>query len=353
MAPRRRSRLAPGDPFEKSIETWLRQLGEATTAVATVTAYRRDLLGVGRRIPVPRGAEVLQLRHLTKRSLRAAFASWADDHSVSSVRRAHSAWSQFFAFLVAEDVVEGSPMAAVEKPPPPERLPRAIRDPEVVERLLATAAEPDRRGRDPWPERDLALVATLFVTGIRAEEAVSLDLGSLERTPQCRRLMVEGKKGAVRAVPVDPSLDEVLCGYLATRAARSRTSAGDDPATPLFVDVTGRRLSADQVRYLIKRLYTRAGLGGRLPPGALVHALRQTFAVSAALAGTDIVELQGLMGHSSLETTRRYFDLPVGDLRQGTHPNPSQLALRAYLQGRGSADPHRRPDVAERSGSVS
>ena len=244
-------------------------------------------------------------------------------------------------------------MAAVEKPPAPERLPRAIRDPQVVERLLATAAEPDPRGRNPWPERDLALVATFYVTGIRAEEAVALDLGSFERTQRYGRLAVVGSNGAVRAIPVDPALGEVLGGYLATRAARSPAIAANDPAMPLFVDVTGRRLSADQVRYVIKRLYTRAGLGDRRPPGALVHALRHTFAVSAALAGTDVVELQVLLGHSSLETTRRYFDLPVEDLRQGLHPDPSQVVLRAYRQSRGSRDPVRRPDVAGRSGSVS
>ena len=345
VAGRRRPRLSPGAVFEESIEAWLRRLGETTTAGATVAAYRRDLLGVGRRIPVPRGAGVLRLRHLTKRSLRAAFASWGDDHSVASVRRAHSAWSRFFAFLVAEDVVEGSPMAAVEKPPPSERFPRAIRDPEVVERLLTTAAEADPRGRSPWPERDLALVATFFVTGIRAEEAVALNLGSLQRAPRGGRLAVVGRNGAVRAVPVDPALDEVLGGYLATRAVRSPAAAGDDPATPLFVDVAGRRLSADQVRYIVKRLYMRAGLDGRLPPGAVVHALRHTFAVSAALAGTDVVELQVLLGHSSLETTRRYFDLPVDDLRRGIHPNPSQVALRAYLHSRGST-PRRTGETA-------
>ena len=313
MATRPRLRLSPGVGFEDSVEAWLGRLGGSSASAATVAAYRRDLLGVGRRIPVPRGAEDLRLRDLTKRSLRAAFASWGDDHSVASVRRAHSAWSRFFAFLVAEDVFEGSPMPAVVKPPAPERSPRAVGDPEVVERLLATAAEPDPRGRDPWPERDLALVATFFVTGIRVEEAVALDLASLPRRAGHRRLAVVGRNGAVRAIPVDPALEEVLARYLASRAARSLGAAGDDRATPLFVDVRGRRLSADQVRYAVKRLYVRAGLRDRVPSGAPVHALRRTFAVSAALAGTDLVELQALLGHASLETTRRYLDPPVDD----------------------------------------
>lgn len=241
-------------------------------------------------------------------------------------------------------------MAAVEKPLAPQRFPSAIRDPQVFERLLATAGEPDPRSRNPWPERNLALVATFLVTGIRAAEAVALDLGSLERNARHSRLGVLGRNGAVRVIPVDSALDEVLGDYLATRSARS-PAAGDDTAAPFFVDVTGRRLSADQVRYVIKRLYVRAGLHDRIPPRSLVHVLRNTFAVSAAIAGTDVVELKVLLGHSSLETTRRYFELPVDDLRQDVGSDPSHVALRTYLQTRGSADPDRQPDVTKRAGS--
>jgi hypothetical protein len=75
-------------------------------------------------------------------------------------------------------------------------------------------------------------------------------------------------------------------------------------ATPLFVDVRGRGLSVDQVKYLIERLYIRAGLRARVPAGALVHALGHTFATSALEAGADVVELQTLLGHASLDTTR-------------------------------------------------
>ncbi|HEV2069583.1 MAG TPA: hypothetical protein VGR26_07315 [Acidimicrobiales bacterium] len=72
---------------------------------------------------------------------------------------------------------------AVGKPRREVGAPRAIRDPDAAARLLATAARADPRGRDPWPERDLALAATFCVTGIREGEAVALGMGSLEGTP--------------------------------------------------------------------------------------------------------------------------------------------------------------------------
>lgn len=237
-----------------------------------------------------------------------AFASWATDHAASSVLRAHSAWCSFFDFLVAADLREGNPMAAVAKPKRPEAPPRAIRHPGAAARLLTTAATADPRGRDPWPERDLALIATFCVTGIRVGEAVSLSMSSLDGTPGARHLVVVGKGGRDRSIPLRDPLEAALGDYLVARAARFPRYKLDRPSTPLFVDARGRRLSSDQVKYLIERLYVRAGIRARVPPGALVHALRHTFAVSALQAGADVVELQALLGHSSLESTRRYLD---------------------------------------------
>jgi hypothetical protein len=67
---------------------------------------------------------------------------------------------------------------------------------------------------------------------------------------------------------------------------------------------------------LIERLYVRAGLRARVPAGALVHALRHSFAISALEAGAEVVELQTLLGHASLDTTPRYLDATAEGLRR-------------------------------------
>ena len=208
-------------------------------------------------------------------------------------------------------------------------LPRSIRARDAIGRLLAAAVEPDPRSRQPWPARDLAVVATFCVTGIREAEAVGLDVGSLSGEPGARRLEVVGKGGKARPIPIDPVLDEVLSG-LPERARRPlpRTTTSTIPATPLFVDVRGRRLTVDQVRYLVDRLYVRAGIRAQVPAGALVHALRHTFATAALEAGADVVELQELLGHASLETTRRYLSATGQGLRHVIQAHPGQAALR-------------------------
>ena len=64
-----------------------------------------------------------------------------------------------------------------------------------------------------------------------------------------------------------------------------------------------------------------------------VHALRHTFATDALQAGADVVELQALLGHASLDTTRRYLDATAEGLRDVITGHPSQIALRAHLRG--------------------
>ena len=326
-----RSRLTAASPLHDAVGAWLTDLGAKKPSPHTLAGYRRDLEGVAGRLRQLDALEVVTVADLDRSALRAAFSSWAADHAAASVRRAHSAWSSFFDFLVAEGVLDGSPMAAVPKPKTPTSLPRAIRARDAVARLLATAATPDPRGRDPWPARDLAVVATFCVTGVREAEAAALDVGSLDGEPGARRLEVIGKGRKARAVPIDAALEIVLTRYLDERARRLPGEDLDHPSTPLFVDVRGRRLSVDQIRYLVERLYVRAGIRANVPAGALVHALRHTFATAALEAGADVVELQELLGHASLETTRRYLSATAQGLRHVIQAHPSQAALRSAV----------------------
>jgi site-specific recombinase XerD len=333
VVPRRR--LSPTSTLTDAVEAWIVNLGAAKPSPATLAAYRRDVEGIGSRLAALEGIgdlASLVLPDLGRPALRAAFASWAADHAAASVRRAHSAWSNLFDFLVAEGILDGNPMAAIPKPKTPAVLPRSIRARDAIGRLLRAAAEPDPRSRQPWPARDLAVVATFCVTGIREAEAVGLDMGSLSGEPGARRLEVVGKGGKARPIPIDPVLDTVLSAYQKERAARFPGHDLDHPGTALFVDVRGRRLSVDQVRYLVDRLYVRAGIRAQVPAGALVHALRHTFATAALEAGADVVELQELLGHASLETTRRYLSATGQGLRHVIAGHPSQAALRASLE---------------------
>jgi integrase/recombinase XerD len=341
------TRLAADAPVAEAVDAWLGadrldrldrggpEPGARSTrpAATTIAAYRRDVEGIVGRITGGDDVARLRLPDLTKGALRAAFASWATDHAATSVVRAHSAWSSFFDFLVAEDLVDGNPMAAIAKPKTASTGPRPIRDPDAAARLLAAAVVVDPAARHPWPERDLAMIATFCVTGIRVGEAVRLNLGSLDRPVGGCQLIVVGNGGRTRTVPIHDALEAALNAYLRSRGERFPGADLNLSTAALFVDTRGRRLSADQVTYVIERLYVRAGLRTEVPTGSLVDALRHTFAISALQAGADIVQLQLLLGHASLETTRRYVQTSAVGLREMTLGHPAQVALRTQLQG--------------------
>ena len=102
---------------------------------------------------------------------------------------------------MVDEVVVGNPMAAVAKPKVPARAPKALQGENIRERLLESVAVGERRGRQSWPERDLAFVATALLTGLRLSELLSLDLGYIDGQEGDRRLKVTGKGAKVRFVP--------------------------------------------------------------------------------------------------------------------------------------------------------
>jgi site-specific recombinase XerC len=187
----------------------------------TEAAYRSDLAAISARLAADLGTEQDELRlgQLTAKSLRRAFGAYSDSHAASSIARAWAAWNQFFSFLVADEVVVGNPMAAVAKPKVPARAPKALQGEGTPERLLEAVAAGERPARDPWPERDLAFIATALLTGLRLSELLNLDLGSIDGREGERRLKVTGKGSKVRFVPIEAPLELVINNYLATRKA--------------------------------------------------------------------------------------------------------------------------------------
>lgn len=316
------------------IEGFLASRRSAKPSPDTLAAYRRDLEGVARRLPCGQRCFLseISVSDLSKSEVRAAFASWAGDHAKTSVLRAWSVWNSFFAFLVAQDLVEGNPMSGIRKPRRPKQPVKAIRGEGITQRLLRSASVADPDARRTWPERDVALVAVLAVTGLRLGELVSLTVGCLDGPQASRRLTVVGKGDKARTIPIHGALETLLDRYLASRADRfpKQRASLQRPTTALFVDHDGLPISTGKVQYLIERLYCRAGIRAQVPPGALVHALRHTFATNALDGGASVLEVSQLLGHESLDTTRRYIEATASELRGAVANHPAHLAIQEF-----------------------
>jgi integrase/recombinase XerC len=308
-------------PVSELIEEYLAARATRKPSPHTLQAYRRDLSLVSAQID----ADPVTLSNLSPRVLRGAFARFAADRSPASVARAWSSWNAFFTFLVTEQIVAGNPMSAVDKPRQPEHSPKPLRGEDTPEQLLAAVARPDERVRDPWPERDVVVLALALCAGLRLSELLALRIGSLVGRAGERRVEVSGKGGRPRTVPIEPELDAVVERYLDSRRVRFGRA---EPTSVLLVDRRGGPLRRGGLQYLVESCFRRAGVSDRVPRGAQLHALRHTFATRLAEDGANASEIMRLLGHASLATSQNYIEVTAAQQRAAVRATRTNRALR-------------------------
>lgn len=337
---------APRGQVGHLIDDYLTGLQAAKRSAHTIAGYRNDLDGIARHVATWRygaGAAVAKLavQELAEpAAIRAGFAAWADNHGEGAMVRAWGVWDRFYRHLIACDILARSPMGTVPKAKLEVPEPRAIRTPDLAGTLLRTAAtaDPAAQKAKRWPERDVALVGLFCVSGIRLQEAINAQLRSVTGPPGERVLQVHGKGKRQRSLPIAPGMDSLLEDYLASRAARHGAAVLRVRGNPLLVHYDGSALTRGRIQYVIERLYERAAIRGAVPPGALVHALRHSFATLAIGHGTNVAELQRLMGHATLATTGLYLSASNARTREAIGAHPSQHAVDAVVQAQATSE---------------
>jgi site-specific recombinase XerD len=213
-----------------------------------------------------------------------------------------------FRVLVEHGRMEANPADLLASPKLPQRLPRALKPADVsalLDRIPAST---------PLETRDRALFELAYACGLRAEELVDLDVGSIDFDAE--QVRVEGKGGKTRFVPVGEHALAAVARYL--ERARGALDAGTgEPA--LFLSKTGRRLSTSDVRRRLRTWARHAASQGAVHP----HALRHSFATHLLEGGADLRAIQAMLGHSSISTTQVYTRVESARLRaayQRSHP---------------------------------
>ena len=290
-----------------AVETWLSRLAdERRRSDNTVAAYRRDLGEFLGFLAEHRGEapNLATLGALSVRDVRAWLARRAaDGRAKTSTARALSAVRVFFRHLEREGVPVSTALSLVCAPKTPHGVPRPLTEGQakaVVDLNEGTGGTPDWTGR-----RDTAVLLLLYGCGLRIGEALGLDRADVPAEGRTlRSLMITGKGGKQRVVPVLPVVAEAIADYLA--ACPHRLEPGD----PLFVGVRGKRLQPKLIQQTMARL--RGALG--LPASATPHALRHSFATHLLAGGGDLRTIQELLGHASLSTTQRYTEVDEAGL---------------------------------------
>jgi integrase/recombinase XerD len=244
--------------------------------------------------------------------------------AAATLQRKIACLRSFYRHLRREQIVDHDPTSELRPPRSRGPLPKVLSRDEVL-RLLAQPV-----GATPAALRDRALLETMYACGLRASEAIGLELSELDL--EAGILLARGKGSKERLVPIGRQAIATLHQYL--NGARPQL-VGLRHETHVFVNVRGSGLSRQGLYKIVQRHARTAGLADRMSP----HTLRHTFATHLLAGGCDLRSLQEMLGHADIGTTQIYTHLSTERLRDvyfDAHP-------RAHVHGpvdRAVSDPH-------------
>ncbi|MFM8752503.1 MAG: tyrosine recombinase XerC [Actinomycetota bacterium] len=180
--------------------------------------------------------------------------------------------------------------------PKPERhLPDVL---DVDSASLTIEALQLRANEEQTPEslRDIAIVETLYGSGIRVSELTGLNVTDIDRERNTLRVIGKGNKE--RIVPIGIPALKALEIWI----SQGRVELTESKEIALFVGARGKRIDQRVVREIVYRATQALGTHKRVGP----HALRHSAATHLLEGGADLRTVQEILGHSSLATTQIY-----------------------------------------------
>jgi site-specific recombinase XerD len=218
-------------------------------------------------------------------------------HTVNTYMRSIRA---FWSWLVQEEIIDTNPFSKLKIPKPPKKV-MATFSPYQFESLL------DVMNGSAESYRDMVIILTLLDTGLRVNELINLEMNNVWLEEGLIKVLGKGNKE--RLVPIGKQIRKLLWRYI----NRYRPEPARPNLDNLFLTRDGRALTKNRVDSIMKYYGRIAGLTGvRCSP----HTLRHTFAINYLRNGGDVFSLQKILGHSSLEMTRRYCELANVDIKK-------------------------------------
>ena len=221
----------------------------------------------------------------------------------SSIARNFSAVKNLHKFLVFRKISEVDPTANLDRPKPSKKLPVVLSKDEVVRLLNSPDVNAD------LGVRDRAIIETLYATGARVSELVSLKERDLIKSENVIRVFGKGSKE--RIVPIGDIALEWIERYdssVRSNLMKHRSSTSDF----LFLNFRGGKLSRVSVWRMLQKYARNANIKKQIHP----HTLRHTFATHLLEGGADIRAVQEMLGHSDIGTTQIYLHLDRNYLKE-------------------------------------
>ncbi|MDQ2092739.1 site-specific tyrosine recombinase XerD [Rhodalgimonas zhirmunskyi] len=292
------------------------QAAELGSAENTILSYARDLEDFTGWLSHQGASEAAATRDQIE-----SYLIHCEAQGLARATRARrlSAIRQFYRFAFEEGLREDNPAIEIRGPGRAKRLPKTL-DHAEVDALLEAARAHGRSEADRV--RNTCLMELLYATGMRVTELVSLPVMAARGDP--RMLLVAGKGGKERMVPLSPPARVALAAWLALRDVaeeEARVEKRKPPSRFLFPS-RGKagHLTRQSFFTLIKDI---AVAGGVSPAKVTPHTLRHAFATHLLAGGADLRSIQVMLGHADLATTEIYthvLDERLRDLVLEHHP---------------------------------
>lgn len=305
--------MIPADqPMAHWIQSFLEaQAAELDAATNTQLAYARDLADFSGWL-APKN---LHFASATQDDIEGYLVDCDAQGLAASTRaRRLSAIKQIYRFAFEEGWHDDNPAIRIKGPGKSKALPKTL-SVEEVNRLINAASD----SRDGL--RNGCMMELLYATGMRVTELVTLPASAARGNPAM--LLVRGKGGKERMVPLSPTAKTAMANWLVERDEVAETGrlAGNPPSKFLFPS-RGKDGHLTRHRFfgLIKEF---AVAGGVSPAKVTPHTLRHAFATHLLAGGADLRSIQTMLGHADVATTEIYthvLDERLTELVMQHHP---------------------------------
>jgi len=298
--------------FEKHLDSFVENLRDRTASPRTIEAYLRhakEFIGfLSQYYPrIKNPSEVTRetvddYQHYVRQLTTAGDRPLAN----ATVRLKLTAVKRFFSFLVDRDLVLKDPTSIIVPPKQDQRLVRSVLTEQEVLDLLK-AVEP----RDPASMRDRAILELFYACGMRTSELCNLMIADVDLKQQTATI-INGKGGKSRIVPIGQYATHFIQLYIDKARRRLLMGRREDPGN-LFLSSHGIAFTRESINRSVMGRVNRI-LDGK--KRVTCYSFRHSVATHMIANGVDIAYVAQLLGHSTLETTRRYLRIEIGDLKQ-------------------------------------
>jgi integrase/recombinase XerD len=265
----------------------------------TLTSYRLDLAQFAGWLGNDCGKELLTASHADLLAYLAHRVS--AKAKATSTSRLLSSLKRFYQYALRQGKITADPTLNISTPKLPRGLPKTLTE-QDVEKLLAA---PDVT--DPLGLRDRTMLETLYASGLRVSELVTLNVGQVSQDMGVVRIVGKGAKE--RLVPLGEEALNWMKRYVKEGRPQILQQRVSDA---MFVTGRGGAMTRQSFWHLLKRYSAQAGLTKPISP----HTLRHAFATHLLNHGADLRVVQLLLGHSDISTTQIYTHVARERLKQ-------------------------------------